>query len=156
MLIPTLTGAPLMKLTPPDTCQPLRSARAGQFLLRGRRPDRPEPRLAILSAAGGALRDGSFVLARQGGECRRVCLARLPLAGRESLAQSPEIYKLLENEFAKLQKDLPTYERVRKFTLLTAPLTVEEGEITPTLKVKRKVVQEKYKDLIDKMYAGAG
>jgi long-chain acyl-CoA synthetase len=82
--------------------------------------------------------------------------AHLSFNGQESLAQSAEIYKLLETEFAKLQKDLPTYERVRKFTILSSPLTVEGEEITPTMKVKRKVVEEKYKQLIEKMYEGAG
>jgi long-chain acyl-CoA synthetase len=64
----------------------------------------------------------------------------------------PEIKKLYEKEIQHLQKDLPTYERVRRFELLSGPLTVEHGEITPTLKVKRKVVEKKYADLIEKMY----
>ena len=64
----------------------------------------------------------------------------------------PEIKKLYEKEIQHLQKDLPTYERVRRFELLSSPLTVENGEITPTLKVKRTVVEKKYADLIEKMY----
>ena len=68
------------------------------------------------------------------------------------LVRSPEIRKLYEKEIQHLQKDLPTYERVRRFELLPAQLTVEGGEITPTLKVKRKVVEKKYADLIEKMY----
>ncbi len=82
--------------------------------------------------------------------------AHLSFNGQDNLVQQPEVYKLLEGEFAKPQKDLSTYERVRKFTILTSPLTVEGGEITPTMKVKRKVVAEKYKQLIEKMYEGAG
>jgi len=68
------------------------------------------------------------------------------------LIQSPEVRKLYEKEIQHLQKDLPTYEKVRRFELLPMQLTVESGEITPTLKVKRKVVEKKYADLIEKMY----
>lgn len=68
------------------------------------------------------------------------------------LTLSSEIRKLYESEIQKLQKDLPHYERVRRFELLPQPLTVENGEITPTLKVKRKVVEQKYAMLIEKMY----
>jgi len=53
-----------------------------------------------------------------------------------------------------LQKDLATFERVRKFTILDHPLTVEEGEITPTMKVRRRAVEERYRPLIEKMYEG--
>jgi long-chain acyl-CoA synthetase len=68
------------------------------------------------------------------------------------LVLSHEVRKLFEKEIQHLQKDLPTYERVRRFELLAEPLTMENGEITPTLKVKRKVVEKKYADLIEKMY----
>lgn len=71
----------------------------------------------------------------------------------EELVNHPEIYKLLETELSKIQKDLANYERVRKFTILSNPLTVENDELTPTLKVKRRVVEEKFKNLIEKMYA---
>lgn len=68
------------------------------------------------------------------------------------LTQLDEIRKLYEKEIQGLQKDLPTYERVRRFELLPEQLTVESGEITPTMKVKRKVVEQKYATLIEKMY----
>jgi long-chain acyl-CoA synthetase len=68
------------------------------------------------------------------------------------LIGAPEVRKLFEKEIQHLQKDLPTYEKVRRFELLPTQLTVESGEITPTLKVKRKVAEEKYADLIEKMY----
>jgi long-chain acyl-CoA synthetase len=53
---------------------------------------------------------------------------------------------------SKLQKKLANYERVRKFALLDQPFTIETGEITPSLKIKRKVVEEKYNYLIEQMY----
>jgi long-chain acyl-CoA synthetase len=70
----------------------------------------------------------------------------------EDLVARPEIHQLLEEEMAGIQKDLANYERVRKFTLLSRPLTIEQGEITPTNKVRRKVVEENFRALIEKMY----
>ena len=72
----------------------------------------------------------------------------------EDLTQNPEINKLLQGEMNRIQKDLANYERVRKFTILTQPLTIENDELTPTLKIKRKVVEEKFKNLIEEMYHG--
>jgi long-chain acyl-CoA synthetase len=54
----------------------------------------------------------------------------------------------------EMTPDLATFEKIRKITLLTRDLTQESGELTPTLKVKRRVVEEKYKPLIDRMYEG--
>lgn len=68
------------------------------------------------------------------------------------LTKKEDIRKLYEKEIHRIQKDLPTYERVRRFELLPEQLSVEKGEITPTLKVKRKVVEKKYAALIEKMY----
>ncbi|MBI3585594.1 MAG: long-chain fatty acid--CoA ligase [Ignavibacteriales bacterium] len=68
------------------------------------------------------------------------------------LVLSSEIRKLYDSEIQTLQKDLPNFERVRRFELLPQALTVENGEITPTLKVKRKVVEQKFSSLIEKMY----
>lgn len=70
----------------------------------------------------------------------------------EELAKNNEIYNLIEKDMAKLQKQLANYERVRKFVLLDKPFTIETGEITPSMKIKRKFVEERYKDLIEEMY----
>jgi long-chain acyl-CoA synthetase len=53
-----------------------------------------------------------------------------------------------------LQKNLANYERVRKFVLLDKPFTIEEGELTPTQKVRRSVVEQRYAHLIEEMYDG--
>jgi len=66
------------------------------------------------------------------------------------------VRRLFQDEIDRLQRDLPNFERVRRFEVLPAPLTVENGEITPTLKVKRKAVEQKYSGLIEKMYEGMG
>ncbi len=78
----------------------------------------------------------------------------IPYRDPSELAKRPEIYKLFEEQIQSLQKDLATYERVRKFTLLEKPLTIDNGEITPTMKIRRKVVEEKYANLIESMYKG--
>ncbi|HRZ28453.1 MAG TPA: hypothetical protein P5346_17850 [Spirochaetota bacterium] len=49
-------------------------------------------------------------------------------------------------------RDIGRVEQVKKFTLLKGPFTQEKGEITPMLKIKRKVVQKNYSDLIEMMY----
>ncbi|MBS4029648.1 MAG: long-chain fatty acid--CoA ligase [Ignavibacteriales bacterium] len=69
------------------------------------------------------------------------------------LIQREEIRNFFWNEIQQLQTDVPNYERVRKFALLDHALTVENGEITPTMKIRRKVVEEKYKDLIEEIYS---
>ena len=52
-----------------------------------------------------------------------------------------------------LLPELAQFERIKKVTLLPREFTLEAGELTPTLKVKRRVIEQKYKDLIDRMYA---
>ncbi|MCX6157100.1 MAG: long-chain fatty acid--CoA ligase [Ignavibacteriae bacterium] len=68
------------------------------------------------------------------------------------LFTNPIILKTIEKDVNDVQKNLASYEKIRKFSLLQTPFTIESGELTPTLKVKRKYVEEKYKHLIDNMY----
>ncbi len=68
------------------------------------------------------------------------------------LTQNPEVYRLIQEEIQRLSHDLASFERVRRFSLIDHEFTVETGELTPTLKVRRRVVMEKYKDLIEVMY----
>ncbi|HEV7556218.1 MAG TPA: long-chain fatty acid--CoA ligase [Kofleriaceae bacterium] len=72
-----------------------------------------------------------------------------------ALAKSKDAHDLLEPFFAEVNKGLAKYESVKKFEILPKDLTVEEGELTPSLKVKRKVVEKKYAGLLDKMYEGS-
>jgi long-chain acyl-CoA synthetase len=60
----------------------------------------------------------------------------------------------IDAEIKRLQRDLSAFERVRRFELLAEPFTVENGMLTPTLKVKRKEVEARYRDVIEKMYEG--
>lgn len=79
---------------------------------------------------------------------------KIPYTNESELTSNEQIYKLIEDDMAKFQKKLANYERVRKFALLDKPFTIETGEITPSLKIKRKVVEEKYNQLIERMYVG--
>jgi long-chain acyl-CoA synthetase len=72
-----------------------------------------------------------------------------------AIVAKPEVKELLEPYFAEVNKSLAKYETVKQFAILPKDLTVDEGELTPSLKVKRKVVEKKYSAMLDKMYAGA-
>lgn len=76
----------------------------------------------------------------------------IPFNTEHELVTHEKIKQLFQKEIDHLQKDLPNFERVRRFELLPVQLTVENGEVTPTLKVRRKVVEEKFSHLIEKMY----
>ncbi|MCX8011231.1 MAG: AMP-binding protein, partial [Ignavibacteria bacterium] len=81
---------------------------------------------------------------------------KIPYESTSDLVKSPEIYDLIEKDIANLQKDLAAYERVRKFVLLEKPFTIDDGELTPSLKIRRKLVEERYSDLINSMYLTSG
>ena len=66
--------------------------------------------------------------------------------------QDPRLQELVQGLLDRANERLPTHERVRRFRLLERELTLEEGEITPTLKVRRKIVNERYRDVIASMY----
>jgi long-chain acyl-CoA synthetase len=71
------------------------------------------------------------------------------------LCKHPRIIDLFERQIAGLTTELAQYERVKKVALLENEFTIEGGELTPTLKVKRRVIDEKYRDVIDALYAEA-
>jgi long-chain acyl-CoA synthetase len=69
-----------------------------------------------------------------------------------SLTQATEIKQLIQKEVDRVNKTLANVEQIKKFTILPKKLYEEDGEVTPTLKVKRKYVNEAFKDIIEKMY----
>jgi long-chain acyl-CoA synthetase len=69
--------------------------------------------------------------------------------------RSPKIIDLFRRQIDKATAGLGRFEQVKAFALLEQEMSVDGGELTPTLKVKRRVVDEKYKGLIDRMYADA-
>ena len=70
----------------------------------------------------------------------------------KELLTNDKIYAALDADVQNLTKDLARFEQVKKFTLMPKEFNIEDGELTPTLKVKRKVVSEKYADVINQMY----
>lgn len=70
----------------------------------------------------------------------------------EELISNPAIVKAIKNDIDRLQVDFAKYERVRKFRLLSAPFTIESGELTPKMSIKRHIVERNYSFLIDEMY----
>jgi len=79
----------------------------------------------------------------------------VPFKSREELTQRPEVVALYEQAIEEMTPDLAQFEKIKKIALLPREFTLEAGELTPTLKVKRRVVEEKFKDVIDRLYGGA-
>jgi len=75
---------------------------------------------------------------------------------QSELLSHPDILKLFDKELKELNKNLASHEKVRQFRLLPEAFTVETGELTPTLKVKRRIIEERYKELIGQIYKEAG
>ncbi|MCL2894113.1 AMP-dependent synthetase/ligase [Brenneria tiliae] len=72
---------------------------------------------------------------------------------RLELLRHSHIIELFEQRLREIQKELSRVEQVKKFTLLPAPFSMEEGELTPTLKLRRKVIHQRYQLEIDAMYS---
>ena len=70
----------------------------------------------------------------------------------EELLQQPKVQALFRARIDTLQQQFAHYEQVKRFTLLPEPFSMERGELTNTLKLKRSVVVKNYKEIIDKMY----
>ena len=73
-------------------------------------------------------------------------------ADREELCANARVNSMVKERIDTLQQQLAYYEQVKRFTILPRPFTMENGELTNTLKLKRRVVNENYKTEIDKMY----
>ncbi|AWW34312.1 long-chain fatty acid--CoA ligase [Mannheimia varigena] len=71
---------------------------------------------------------------------------------RLELIKNAEVVKMFEQRINELQKDLASFEQIQKFTLLSQAFTTKMEEITPTLKLRRKVILERYKEQIEQMY----
>ena len=70
----------------------------------------------------------------------------------DEFIREKEIIEWMEEDMKKLEVNLGKYERVKHFALKRLPFTLDAGEMTPTLKIKRKVVETKYNDEIKSIY----
>ena len=78
----------------------------------------------------------------------------IPFASREELVTRPEIIAFYEGRIQGVNESLASYEQIKRFTLMPGEFTQDGGELTPTLKIKRRFVEQKYRAVIDAMYAG--
>ena len=70
---------------------------------------------------------------------------------REELCENPQVVKRLQREAMELTRELNDYERVKRVYLLPREFSIDKGEMTPTLKIKRSVIDEKYEEAIDEI-----
>ncbi|HEU4403069.1 MAG TPA: AMP-binding protein, partial [Candidatus Polarisedimenticolia bacterium] len=77
---------------------------------------------------------------------------QIPYQRPADLLENPRVLDLYRRRIEAKMAGLPSYETVKKFRLLPKELTQEAGELTPTLKLKRRVIEQKYADLIESMY----
>ncbi len=77
---------------------------------------------------------------------------KVPEMVAEKMPDDPKVRELIQAEVDEVNAKLPKWEQVKKFEILSHPLTIETGELTPTMKMKRPVVKEKYKKQIENIY----
>jgi long-chain acyl-CoA synthetase len=77
----------------------------------------------------------------------------VPFTDYRSLCARPEIIELIDGEVTRVNTDFSSVEQVKKFRLIDVLLTAEDEELTPTMKLKRSFVSEKYDNLISEMYS---
>jgi long-chain acyl-CoA synthetase len=70
---------------------------------------------------------------------------------REELCENPQVIKKVQREALDLTRELNDYERVKRVYLLPREFSIDKGEMTPTLKIKRSVIDEKYEEAIDEI-----
>jgi long-chain acyl-CoA synthetase len=83
----------------------------------------------------------------------RIEAMKLRAASREELLRHPEVLRLYQDVLDRLNGSLAQFERVKRFALLPTEFTMERGELTPTMKVRRQVVEQRWRPLIDTIYA---
>jgi long-chain acyl-CoA synthetase len=79
----------------------------------------------------------------------------VPFTDFASLCRAREVQDLIWSEIEKVNRDFARVETIKKFRLIEHQLSAEDDELTPTMKLKRKLVSEKYKGLIEDMYVEA-
>ncbi len=70
---------------------------------------------------------------------------------REEMCENPHVVKRVQRDAVDLTRELSDYERVKRIYLLPREFSIDKGEMTPTLKIKRGVIDEKYDEAIDEI-----
>jgi len=78
------------------------------------------------------------------------------VADRGVLCREPTVVALLEQESLGRLQDLAQFERPKRIAVVAEELTVDSGLLTPTLKVKRRLVETRFRTIIEALYAGSG
>jgi len=131
------------------------------------------PRMSILALGGGAaLNVFEVEAADMIGDRRKYLVALIvpnfdklerdatgmgvTFRSREDLVANDRVRELYQREIDRFNSNLDRQEKIRRFALLPRDFTIDADEITPSLKVKRKMIDKKYKDIIDKLYSDEG
>jgi long-chain acyl-CoA synthetase len=101
-----------------------------------------------------ALKTSPYILnAMIVGDQRRFVVALIvPNASHEEMAEHPAVRSLIEGEVKRLTAHLAQWETIKRFALLPEDFTFDNGNLTFTLKLKRRVVEKNYREIIDKLY----
>jgi long-chain acyl-CoA synthetase len=81
--------------------------------------------------------------------------AGVDFSSRQQLVQSPRVHQLYEGIVSRLNQDLAQYEKLKKIIIVPDEFSVSSGELTPSMKLKRRVVEQKYHEQIESLYASA-
>jgi long-chain acyl-CoA synthetase len=73
----------------------------------------------------------------------------------QDLTTKRAVRALIQQAIDDVNRTLPAYEQVKKFAILPIPFTVKDGTLTPSLKMKRRIIEDKYRHLLDSFYEGA-
>ena len=75
-----------------------------------------------------------------------------PGGTKDGVVTEVEILAQVQGQFYRVNKSLASFEQIKKFTVLYREFSVDGGEMTPTIKMKRNVIEQRYRPLIDQMY----
>ena len=78
----------------------------------------------------------------------------IPPSDKRELIADRRVVDMIKADVNRLTRELADYEKVKRIGLLAEEFSIDGGELTPTLKVKRRVVEEKYNELIESLYSG--
>ncbi len=84
---------------------------------------------------------------------QRLGALQRPFGAREELVARPDVIALYDEVVQALNRELAQYEQLRRLALLPIELTIAGGELTPTLKVRRRVIEDRWRDTIERLYA---